>query len=960
MALRFSVARYGSAGLVAIASVALAQENTAASAPAPPAGATGSSEVQLEEELENVTVTGTRIVRDGYAAPTPVTVATLAELQQETPSNIPDALNKLPQFAGSTTLNSTSNNSTNTAGNFLNLRSFGPVRTLILLDGQRVPPTNFNGQVDVDTLPQALVQRVDVVTGGASAVYGSDAVTGVVNFILDTKFTGLKVEAQGGVSGQGDAPSEKVGIAGGTSVFERGHVIFSLEHYNIEGLDQTDRAFSSQDQVYTGAGTAANPYVLTSNARLSNEAYGGLVTSGPLAGQQFVGNGVLEPFNKGTPTRTSNVAVGGDGAYYYGQPLTHALQTDQGFGRFQFEFNDAVTGYVQLSASQAKTHFNAAVTTDNSVAIYSGNPFLPAAAQALLTARGTTAFTMNVLPESLTLQSVLEQKTDAASATAGLTGRLFGDRYNWDLYYIHGEGRTRSDTTNNINNQKFYAALDAVQGPNGSTVCRVTLTNPTQFPGCAPLDLFGVGNESQAALNYIYGDTIWEAVNKTNDVAASISGTAFNDWAGPVSVASNFEYRSQSLDMTGNASPLVAPTYTGIRVGPAAPTLPWQYTTQAPQRGSNSVWEVSAETVVPLLTDKPLVRNLEVSAAARFTDYSSSGGATTWKGGLSYQPFNDLRIRGTVSRDIRAPTLYDLYAGPTYSVFGFTDPHTGVTATMPVESLGNRNLVPETARTWTAGFVYMPSWFPRFDLSVDYFNIAIDNAIGTVAGSTGNAVAAIQQCESSGGTSPLCALFVRPLPFSNTSPANFPTLAINQTVNIAQQYTHGVDVEAAYSLPLSSLATRLAGQLDFRLLYSYQPVMASRAFAGAQLINAAGTQGLPAERATARLAYNVGRFAAGWETRYSGREEPGTGNPAQVYAGAPLPGIWYHDVSMSYRFGPGQHELQTFLTVDNLFNQQPRISPSTTFTGIPGFGSPAVTGDDVLGRYFTVGVRWRF
>jgi iron complex outermembrane recepter protein len=801
---------------------------------------------------------------------------------------------------------------------------------------------------------------VDVVTGGASAVYGSDAVTGVVNFILDTKFTGLKVEAQGGVSGQSDASSERVSIAGGTPVTERGHFIFSLEYYNIGGLDQSDRAFSSQDQAYTGAGSAANPYVLTGNARLSNEAYGGLVTSGPFAGQQFIGAGILAPFNKGTATKTNNVAVGGDGAYYYGQPLTHALQTGQGFGRFQFEFTAAMTGYVQLGAAQAKTHFNASVATDNSVAIYSGNPFLPADAQAALTARGTTSFTMNVLPEDLTLQSELEQKTVAASAAAGLKGTLFGDRYNWDLYYIHGEGRTTSDTTDNINNQRFYAALDAVQGPNGSTVCRVTLTNPTQFPGCVPLDLFGVGNESQAALSYIYGDTIWKAVNKTNDVAASISGTAFNDWAGPVSVASNIEYRAQSLDMSSNASPLATANYTGIRVGSAAPTLPWQYTTMAPQSGSNSVWEVSAETVVPLLADKPLVKNFEVNGAARFTDYSSSGSVTTWKAGLNYQPFADLRFRGTESRDIRAPTLYDLYAGPTYSVFGLSDPHTGVTASVPVESLGNRSLVPEVARTWTAGVVYTPAWLPRFNVSFDYFDIAIDNAIGTVAGSTGNAVAAIQQCESSGGTSPLCAMFVRPLPFSNTTAANFPILALNQTVNIAQQHTRGFDIESDYSLPLEVLASRLAGRLEFRLRYSHQPLMESRAFAGAALVNSAGTQGFPADRATARLAYEVGPFAAGWQARYSGRENRGTGNPSQVFAGGPLPAIYYHDLSLSLRFGPHQTDLQTFLTVNNLFNQQPRISPSTTFTGIPGFGSPVATGDDVLGRYFTAGIRWRY
>jgi len=435
MGLKFLVARCGSVGFLAIASVVLAQEKSANQARASSAEGASSSDLRLPEVLESVTVTGTRIVRNGYAAPTPVTVATIAQLQQETPSNIPDALNKLPQFAGSTTLNSTSNNSTNTAGNFLNLRSFGPVRTLILLNGQRVPATNFNGQVDVNTLPQALVQRVDVVTGGASAVYGSDAVTGVVNFVLDTKFSGFKVGASGGASGQGDAPTEKVSLAGGGSLFERGHFIFSLEHYNIGGLDQSDRSYSSQDQVYTGAGTAANPYVLTGNARLANEAYGGLVMTGPFAGQQFGSGGVLQPFNKGTPTKTNNLSVGGDGAYYYGQPLTHPLQTDQGFGRFQFEFNDAVTGYVQLSLAQSKTHFNAAVATDNGVTIYSGNPFLSAAAQAQLTARGTNSFTMNVLPENLTLQSVLYQTTSAASATAGLTGKIFDSRYTWDLYY---------------------------------------------------------------------------------------------------------------------------------------------------------------------------------------------------------------------------------------------------------------------------------------------------------------------------------------------------------------------------------------------------------------------------------------------------------------------------------------------------------------------------------------------
>jgi outer membrane receptor protein involved in Fe transport len=883
----------------------------------------------------------------------------MAELMQETPSNIPDALNKLPQFAGSNTQGSNNNAGTRTAGNFLNLRSFGPVRTLILLNGQRVPPTDTNGQVDTSALPQALVERVDVVTGGASAVYGSDAVTGVVNFILDTKFTGFKVETSGGVSEQGGGQSNKISLAAGGGALERGHFIFSLEHYDNNGLDQTDRHFSRQNNVYTGAGTAASPYVLTSNVRLSNEAYGGLVTSGPFAGQQFVGSGVLAPFVRGTPTGTNNVSVGGDGAYYYGMPLTQSLRTEQGFGRFQFDFNDHVRAYAQASLSQAQNDFHAAVIADNGVRIFSGNPFLPADAQARLTAAATPSFTMNILPQYLTLQSTLNQTTRALSATAGVTGSVFDDRYRWDVYYNRGVGRTSSETTDNINNPRFYAALDAVRDPGGNTVCRVTLTNPALYPGCVPLNMFGVSNQSQAALSYISMDTVWKAVNTQNDFAASLSGTAVDGWAGPISVASNFEYRTRTLELTSNADPTVAPVYTGIRMG-AAPTLPWQYTTTAAAGGDDSVWEISGETIIPLLADKPLAKALEISAAVRYTNYSSSGAVTTWKGGLNYQPIAGLRFRSAASRDIRAPTLYNLYAGATYTNFSLSDPHTGVTASVPAATVGNPDLVPEVARTWTAGLVYSPSWLPGFNISVDYFDIKMLNAIGTVAASSGNTTAAAQDCERSGGTSPTCALFVRPLPYSDTSPANFPTLILNNPVNIAAQYTHGIDVEADYAVDLASISAVLSGDLDFRLFYSYQPEMSSQAFPGQPLIDAAGGQGLPANRATVRLTYTAGPLAAGWQTRYSGNQNRGTGNPVQVFAGEALPAIYYHDLSLSYHFGPGGHDLQTFLTVNNLLDKQPRISPTVTLTGLAGFGNPVVPGDDVLGRYYTAGIRWRF
>lgn len=953
MITKLSATLCASASLLALASPALAQQAAAAagaSAAAPAAPA----------QLEEIVVTGTHI-RDGFTAPTPETVATADRLEATTPTTIPDALNKLPQFAGSA-INAGSANGTGGGppsvfvGNFLSLRSLGPVRTLILLDGRRVPPTTLNGQVDTNTLPEMLTQRVDVVTGGASAVYGSDAVTGVVNFVLDHKFTGLRAEAQTGISDRGDAPSSKLGIAGGQDVFDRGHVIWSYEHYQNAGIKtHEDRSYSASVPVYTGAGTAANPFVLTQGARLSGATYGGLVTSGPFKGQQFVGTDVLAPFNPGTPTRSNGIAVGGDGAYYTGLALTAPVRTDQLFGRFEYDFSDNVKGFVQVNGTEERSAdqlvSNAPPTP---FTIFSGNAFLSASQQAQLTAANVPSFTVARLSRDLAADSSTTQTTSTFNVTTGLTGTVLKD-YVWDVYYTHGEARVRSLLNNNINYPRLYAALDAVKDPSGNVVCRVSITNPGLYPGCTPINLLGNNAASAAAKAYIYDDTQWQALNKIDDVAATISGVAFQNWAGPVSVALNAEFRSQSLAETSNASSLTVPVTTGIRVG-SQPTTNWAYATQAPQQGSNSVWEVGAETVFPLLRDLPLVDKLEVNGAVRYTDYSSSGPATTWKVGLNYQPFQDLRFRFSESRDIRAPTLADLYAGTTIAILNVNDPHTGVNSVIRVQGGGNPNLVPEVARTSTAGFVYTPSWIQRFSLSFDYYNIVIDNAIGSINGSN---TAILQECENSGGTSPVCSTIVRPLPFSDHSAANFPTLVYNLNQNIAQTYTHGFDVEARTDRELSELFGAVPGHVDLRVLWSHQPVLKSRTYPTAQLTNAAGVAGLSADRVTATVGYELGPFSVLWQARYLSSQAR-SGNPIQIYAGPDLPAIWYHDLNVTYRFKAAGHDLQAYTIVNNLFDQQPRISPSTTFAGIPGFGSPYVLGDDPVGRYFTVGLKMKY
>ena len=292
---------------------ALAQDSkSAGSDPAPVKRTAASATAPIDE----VTVTGSRIIRNGNEAPTPVTVVTMAELQLTSPTNIPDALNKLPGFINSRGQGTFAGSQQPFSINTPNLRDFGANRVLILQDGRRVPPTSYDGTVDLNGLPQLLVQRVEVTTGGASAVYGSDAVTGVVNFILDNHFNGIKGVIQDGISSRGDDNSWRGGVAAGFDFATNGHAEFSAEHYQDAGIPHMGaRPYGNSVYITTGGGTAANPFVLTPNGRNTTTSLGGLVTSGPFKGQQFLPNGQLGIFNAGTPTGSAGASSGGDGAY---------------------------------------------------------------------------------------------------------------------------------------------------------------------------------------------------------------------------------------------------------------------------------------------------------------------------------------------------------------------------------------------------------------------------------------------------------------------------------------------------------------------------------------------------------------------------------------------------------------------------------------------------------------------
>ncbi len=445
-------------------------------------------------------------------------------------------------------------------------------------------------------------------------------------------------------------------------------------------------------------------------------------------------------------------------------------------------------------------------------------------------------------------QLALETKIGAFSATAGLEGKLFGD-FAWDTHYTHGYNSTKLTSINNVNSANFYAAVDAVRDPStrqyrlpGQHHCAGRLpglraAQPVRrrprLEGSTGLHLPG---------HVLAGDQRAWTIS-----APTSTGTVFDGWAGPWKVAVGGAYRRASLRVTSSVpNNSFNPQRSAARAGGqlaahllSGSNLGYFKEVQSGATGREDVYEGNIEVNVPLLKDVPLVEMLAFNGAYRYTRYDAVGNgnvdatfsSNTWKLGLEWKVSQDLKFRVTRSRDIRAPTLWDLYQAQVISASGVSDPLTNTSAQLNTLAGGNPNLKPEVAQNFTAGAVLTPRFMPGFSLSFDYFHVKIGNAIGAVAG-TNPIVQSL--CLASDGSSPYCALLVRPISYNNTSPANFPTLNISLSQNIAQVEAKGFDVEANYTTEL------LSGRLNLRALWTHQPTLTTVTIPGAVITNAAG------------------------------------------------------------------------------------------------------------------------
>jgi predicted porin len=372
-----------------------------------PGSGNGQQAAKPAEELNVVTVTGSRIITENVRSPTPITSVEVAEIAMTTPSDTADALNKLPDIIGGRTPRTQGNASTNNGGNVLSLRNFGPSRTLVLLDGHRVAPSNQDGTVNIDILPQMLVSRVDIVTGGASAIYGSDAVAGVVNFVLDKKFTGLSFKGDVGESRYHDGDEYQLGAAWGKDLFDgRGHVEASARSRRQDMIPISARPYGADGQAWllAGNGSPGNPYVNVPYSRVFNSGQYGNVQCGtacPFNNYTFNQPGILSPMVHGTPTGTANLESGGDGSYVKYGTFRSGLDMKDVFARVSYDLTDKVNWYVQGSWAQAENTSNwinwvVSPSASRPNTLFANNPFLNPVTQQQLGASiacGTAAAT---------------------------------------------------------------------------------------------------------------------------------------------------------------------------------------------------------------------------------------------------------------------------------------------------------------------------------------------------------------------------------------------------------------------------------------------------------------------------------------------------------------------------------------------------------------------------------------
>jgi iron complex outermembrane recepter protein len=964
--------------------------------------------------IEQIVVTGSRIVRDGFEAPTPVSVLSIEDLNTMAEPNIADAVNRLPALQRSLgTTNSSTNVSSGTGGvNNLNLRGLSAVRTLVLLDGKRIVGASLagfenNGSVpDINNFPSGLVSRVDVVTGGASAVYGSDALAGVVNFVLDKEFTGVKGDISGGVSTYGDNEEYKINLTMGTPFANgRGHFLLFGEHNASAGVKgdggrahgkDENRVCAINNPAFVAGGGQPST-LITDQCGLAVATAGGLITgddvngntfgnASPFRGIQFLAGGKQAPFEFGE-NRGGLLMTGGDfqQSNIWSWP-TMNLKTNRTnvFTRADFDITDNVNLYGELSWAVTKAQNDSVVPNFRfGVTIPTTNPFMPDDIRQAMIDQGISSLRIGTFIAAGPRTPLI----DPATGDTPYDIKAFNERYmrryvgglegtfmamdtdwSWDAYYARSTTHNGTRSPDNLIPGRFNMAVQAVTDPvTGATVCAVNgdADPSNDQPDCAPFNIFGTDVNGVTEAEWIVGSDYAMTILSQDVFAATFSGEPFESptGAGPISVAFGGEHRIEKVrgldSELGRTRQFFAGNY-------RATTAKW------------SVTEGFFETFIPLAADESWARSLDLNAAVRYADYSESGGEVTWKVGATYAPIDELTLRVTKSRDIRAPNLGDLFnegragTGSVEDPFQLVGGVPKVTADVVTADVGNPLLEPERADTTGVGIVYSPDFVPGLTASIDYYRINVKGAISNV-----NRQDLIDGCFA--GAAVFCEAIDR-VGGGNGSNVTGDVIFVRQTPqNVLTQFNDGLDVEFAYSTPLDALWSGMDGDIQARGLLTKvfnlnteetDPVTgAVNLFEGAG-INADGGAGTAIGTGLVTsdliwdlsLSYTLDKFntTVTWRGTGAGKYRNDfvvcqSSCPAPVQGGETInsnhiPAVSYVDLAVSYDI---MDNATAYLSIRNLTNRDAPIIATSSF-----FGGLDNDNYDRIGRMFRAGVRF--